>query len=393
MRVIRTFHPVGQGAFYSERFYEDGESEAKYNIVYDCGTSWGSIMKAKKVVSQAFDKKDVIDYLFISHLDYDHISLVLTLIDCVKGIREIVLPLVLRNDIVIAVALNRISNHEDAADFLQMISDSMGTDRRDNNLKVLESRISFVGSEEESVPRNTQLWMNGERRTIGDGPDWVLIPYNVKSQDRRMELITEFDKLLHDVKLLKKLDGCRIALPSRGDELYEMLKNPNFVKEVIATRELKNAIKSAYEKVSGGINANSLLLYSGPLNEKSFIMRSCGFGYCCRYCFCIHNPGCLYTGDSDCDLKEWSTHAFCNVWKNIGTIQLPHHGSQKSFDFKKNPIDTEYIFPVSCGSVNTYGHPSGKVLSYLSAKGCCPKIVTELANTIFVEVMDERESV
>ena len=93
MEVIRTFHPVGQGAFYSERFYEDGGAEAKYNIVYDCGTSWGSIIRAKKVVTQAFDKKDVIDYLFISHLDYDHISLVRTLIDSVRCVKNIVLPL------------------------------------------------------------------------------------------------------------------------------------------------------------------------------------------------------------------------------------------------------------------------------------------------------------
>ena len=46
--VQRTFHPVGQGAFYSERFYTSGQSEAVYNIVYDCGTSWGSVLKAKK---------------------------------------------------------------------------------------------------------------------------------------------------------------------------------------------------------------------------------------------------------------------------------------------------------------------------------------------------------
>lgn len=48
MIVVRTFHPVGQGAFYSERFYEEDCSSAKYNIVYDCGTSWGNIMKAKR---------------------------------------------------------------------------------------------------------------------------------------------------------------------------------------------------------------------------------------------------------------------------------------------------------------------------------------------------------
>ena len=60
MKVVRTFHPVGQGTFYSERFYEEDKPQAKYNIVFDCGTSWGTILKAKKVVTQAFDKNDKI---------------------------------------------------------------------------------------------------------------------------------------------------------------------------------------------------------------------------------------------------------------------------------------------------------------------------------------------
>lgn len=384
MRVGRSFHPIGQGAFYSERFYEDGRAEAKYNIVYDCGTSWGSIMKAKKVVSQAFDKKDVIDYLFISHLDYDHISLVLTLIDCVKSVREIVLPLVLRDDIVIAVALNRISNHEDAADFLRMISRRVGIDIEGKNLKPLESEIVFVGSEEERRPHKNQLWMNGERRTIGDVPDWVLIPYNVKSQDRRLELISEFDKLLHDVKLLKKLDGCRIALPSRGDELYELLKDPDYVKDMIAAKELKNAIKSAYEKVTGGVNANSLILYSGPANMLSGYRMVTSYHRWRDYQV-TRRPGCLYTGDSNCDLQVWEAEKYSAVWENIGTIQLPHHGSLASFDIVDNPIDRRYVFPVSCGSTNSYGHPSGKVLAYLMTKDCMPKIVTEMESTVYMQ--------
>jgi glyoxylase-like metal-dependent hydrolase (beta-lactamase superfamily II) len=91
MKVVRTFHPVGQGAFYSERFYEGDNPQAKYNIVYDCGTSWGVITKAKKVVGLAFDKNDRIDYLFISHLDFDHVSLVNTLIEREFGIRSMLL--------------------------------------------------------------------------------------------------------------------------------------------------------------------------------------------------------------------------------------------------------------------------------------------------------------
>ena len=35
MEMIRTIHPIGQGAFYSEQFKEKDKKIA--NIVYDCG--------------------------------------------------------------------------------------------------------------------------------------------------------------------------------------------------------------------------------------------------------------------------------------------------------------------------------------------------------------------
>ena len=81
MKVTRTFHPVGQGAFYSERFFMEDQQGTVHNIVYDCGVKWGYVGKVKHVVTQAFTQTDTIDYLFISHLDYDHISLVKTLIN------------------------------------------------------------------------------------------------------------------------------------------------------------------------------------------------------------------------------------------------------------------------------------------------------------------------
>ena len=94
MRVTRTFHPVGQGAFYSERFFMEDQQGTVHNIVYDCGVKWGYVGKVKHVVTQAFTQTDTIDYLFISHLDYDHVSLVKTFINNVRAVRNIVLPLV-----------------------------------------------------------------------------------------------------------------------------------------------------------------------------------------------------------------------------------------------------------------------------------------------------------
>ena len=88
--IQRFFHPVGQGAFYSERHIDDN-----INIVYDCGTEYNNRGNkgTKGVVSQSFSKNDVIHYLFISHFDYDHISKITLLKETVKKIKTVVLPL------------------------------------------------------------------------------------------------------------------------------------------------------------------------------------------------------------------------------------------------------------------------------------------------------------
>ena len=148
---------------------------------------------------------------------------------------------------------------------------------------------------------------------------------------------------------------------------------------------LRGLLKGAYKKISGGTNENSLLLYSGPVSDDLdyYLKRRvpCEKIWCCRY----EKAGCLYTGDSTCDLQGWKDVKYTKVWDKIGTIQLPHHGSLESFDVNANSIDKHYIFPISCWSTNGYGHPSGKVLAYLLTQGCKPVIVTEMAGTVFVE--------
>ena len=86
--IKRIFHPIGQGAFYSER-----HTSCNINIVYDCGTTNPRLLAKQKVISQSFRKDDVIHILFISHFDKDHISLIDTLKKAVKKIERVVLPL------------------------------------------------------------------------------------------------------------------------------------------------------------------------------------------------------------------------------------------------------------------------------------------------------------
>ena len=86
--IQRIFHPIGQGAFYSER-------HDNINIVYDCGTEWKNRANKtyNKIINQNFKTNDVVDILFISHFDYDHVSKIKILKENVKEIRMVILPL------------------------------------------------------------------------------------------------------------------------------------------------------------------------------------------------------------------------------------------------------------------------------------------------------------
>lgn len=382
MKVVRTFHPVGQGAFFSERFYEEDNPQAKYNIVFDCGTSWGTILKAKKVVTQAFDKNDKIDYLFISHLDYDHVSLVNTLMDSVdRKVRNIVLPLVNKDEVRIGINLNFIANHQETEDFLRRILDYL-----DGYNNGQDTHIEFIGGND----NNAQSIGNGKGITLRfkDGePDWVLIPRNISARSRRDELLDNLDKMLADTDFRDEASKFGMPDVGNGEELLNRLLDKEYVDGIIRNKKLRNAIKFAYEKVAGGVNVNSLLLYSGPATDDSCYMMCPMYPNMfkrMRY----RRAGCLYTGDSNCDIDGWKSGLYSDVWHNIGTIQLPHHGSLKSFEVKKNNIDRAYYFPVSCGSTNSYGHPSGKVLAYLMRMDGMPQIVTEMANTVCMQEIE-----
>ena len=389
MKVVRTFHTVGQGAFYSERFYEDGLLEASYNIVYDCGVANGCGYKRKseRVVKQAFNKDDEIDYLFLSHLDYDHISLVKTLVSCVKRVKNIVLPLISDDEIIIAIAYYKIFDFRFEAGFLNKIREALSktkkTDSEDGGFIILSSE----GRADKGVIEFSGASIKNRDDSIRPGwiPEWVFIPYNVNCSARRQELKERIEDLFQNQDFVGDLNRISNHSIQNADVLFDWLKNEQFVEEVIGNSFLGKSLREAYKSVAGGINENSLLLYSGPASSDShFEVREVfPFRYNWHY-HLWHNSGCLYTGDCSFDINFWKSSAFPSVWNNIGVIQIPHHGSLKSFDIASNPIDRQYLMPVSCGTSNSFSHPSGKVLAYLLTQSCFPHIVSEQTNTLLM---------
>lgn len=376
MKIVRTFHPVGQGAFYSERFQLWKPKIETHNIVYDCGVCYKKEKQAVHVVNQAFAGKDEIDYLFISHLDYDHVSLAYAILPRVKNI---VLPLVSKEELIIAMMFYVVSEESGAASFFSEIINRIEDGNRRNT-------VIFVGDVEVAPNEsdNTNVVMSGTEIVPQWDYDWVLIPHNVKYHSRRQELTDELGKLIHQKEFVEEIVGQGLKTFKTADELLSKLNERDFAGKVLVMPNLKKAIKSAYTSIEGGTNENSLLLYSGPKSGETKYMLE----YCMPerpWCYCgISQAACLYTGDSTCDMADWKK-TYSAVWDHVGTIQLPHHGSVESFDVDSYPIDRQYIFPVSFGTYNTYGHPSGRVLAYLMMCDCCIQMVTEMANSRYMQ--------
>ncbi len=132
-----------------------------------------------------------------------------------------------------------------------------------------------------------------------------------------------------------------------------------------------------------------MVLYSGPLKNDGYRK------------FCQHKNslgllpldevfdrvGCLYTGDTDLN-KINIQHNLGFLWKNVGTIQIPHHGDIKSFDesiLKGGP----FCCPISFGTNNSYGHPSPAIIGKIKTKQSFPVCVTEKLDSFHIEIIDK----
>ena len=89
LQVIRTIHPVGRGAFYSETLHRPGMSDDKH-VVYDCGVLPFS-KRLEEEIGNFLPEGSTVDVLFISHFHADHVNGLKLLTERYK-IKHVVLP-------------------------------------------------------------------------------------------------------------------------------------------------------------------------------------------------------------------------------------------------------------------------------------------------------------
>lgn len=411
VNIKRYFHPIGQGGFFSECHMIG--LQKKFVIVYDCGVAHNRSSADCVVENKLLDGVEI-DILFLSHFDYDHVCKLKVLSSHVRKIKNVVMPLLSKDE------RFRLTNLFRASGF--------------NLLKLINSPEKFFGSttrvfrvapgdprdvdsddprEEEAVSLDStspaKSLRSGAKISVSNGAgmssyDWVFIPYNYES-------VTNLGLL--EAELIKKGISPHLI---KTDPKYTLDKS-------IVERKV---IKEVYNRLPGGINLNSMLVYSGPESCTSRLKLigniqdcmaynppwlKCYFGsedqnyrfwgdylsneydqqdldciYSCSSEYKFQSPGCIYTGDVDFNQVD-IPYVFREVWGQVGTLQIAHHGAAPCF----NDSILKYqklICPIAVGTKfhKKYGHPAKSVIASILKNGCIPVFITELSQG-FVQVI------
>lgn len=384
-RMTRTFHPVGQGAFYTEQFGREGNG-SEVCIVYDCGTMTSQErVDREKVVKDAIgNSRQSVDILFISHFDEDHVSMIGELVKS-QSIKRVVLPLLPINEKAVLQAYYNEVGNDIGRSLLEKPVEVFGKD----------TAILYVepsGHESINLPRNLVektrelpqdadvviLKPNGEQVNARAGQQpvripsgatifmprhsWCYIPHNYECPQRHQDLLTALVKRTD-------IDSARLGEASYVDSKLTELNE-------------------VYGSLKGGINENSMLVYSGPLEcpiTGSYRWRSIIWGGYEIDCWRKDRPACVYSGDANFN-KVKIHEVYGSFWKNVGTVQIPHHGSGRSFsaDFLDKG-DRPYLCPVSTGYQHC--HPSSSVLKDILIRHSLPLLVDYCPSSRLVQLI------
>ena len=326
----RTFHPVGQGAFFTEQFFDNNQDMLLYNVVYDCGSKSKDIStQMERDIRNCFHDRKKIDVLFLSHFDDDHVKYVghLKKEGYLQGTR-IFIPMVLDE---IRLGIEPYSTNYQ---FVLSLNE-----QGENGTKVV--LVNFDESDAEgAAPINAD-----EPQTIEDikggriksGTTLRPKDYRIGEIWRYTLVNVQFKELIAEFK--QKLDESDPKLD------YDQLNDVDYVERNIVS--LRKVYQKLGKKPKDGtaINLNSLLVMSYPLKPENCepfgYRRMSNWYYNWLFGVNIGYVGsCLYTGDTS------ANEAF--VWDRIikmieqclgqgqklTMMQVPHHGSRYSYDDK-----------------------------------------------------------
>lgn len=432
--------PVGQGFFHFAEFVELATSGERYSnnfaYVYDCGStkrySADLTREIGKLKKRHHFKK--IDILFISHFHYDHVSGIQELLSGLR-VDTVVMPLVddVERLIVYAEAISQYQfrlrgiTGDALAEYQKFIADPIAVIKeKSENSRVflVENEVKENGEEHacpnsdgewpeddnsgkmtgDSADRNTiQLrivprtreksgeaagatagdWEGGTKKLpfgfqvgLQNGFQWLLLPFVDPS----------FAKSNSRKKFITALSDC---LKLSEEQTVKNISKPEERLKIL--RDHSDCLKMAYSTISGDLNLTTLSLYSGPCSSSECRSYLIGSGYRCHRCGGRPDKvAWLGTGDANlkCDnarisfLKYFETRL-----GNVGTMTLPHHGSENSF----HPELVEKIRPrycvVAADRNSNWRHPASSVIQAVASAGLRLHVTTSHVRSKFEEAI------
>lgn len=367
--MIRSFIPVGQGAFYRETFKRwNGQKDMVLCTVYDCGST--NQVLVEEQIRNEFSEGEVIDAVFISHFDEDHVNgLPFLLHYC--NVRFLFFPIITTEDCIL-MKLKYLSLGYENSFIYRFLENPREAIKLNQNC---DTRIiGIIPEQSERSPTNDdQAFPSGRDCSSYIGFDdahkdgdilWNYIPYNFRQKERI------------------------VALRDAIKTVFQGERIPDDNELLSGFAYYKNKIVDAFDMVPGSFNTNSMVLFSGckndnirqyEVNRYDSCECHCYAKYPCRHCrhFSWGN-GCLYFGDYDAQGRwKWKSlkSAYREYWNYIGCLQIPHHGSKHNYNTEITTINALNV--ISVGKDNRFKHPHSQVLRNLLFNHQEIRIVTE----------------
>ena len=393
MTIEMIQHAIGQGGFFTGSINSDGD---RFRYVYDCGSNQIRMLRAD--IKKAFNYREHIDTLFLSHFDYDHVNGVKDLLNrCTVG--TVVLPY-LDDHMTQSVIWKNVAHIdvEDPSSYLNFVLDPVTWLRERGITRVIQLQAGD-DDEPESGPGSTDPDdRDDELETSDDLFDrekiidsiWVKKDKSEKwSLDLKLE--NRIDHKLHGhVAQFIRVPGsikywalipyvhppCKDCLKVFSSTMKKKFGNARNILSQLHDPKKRREIQRTYKLLWPEHNLVSMTLYSGPTNLNTLFQLTGNsiFSFTCSGGFLL--TGDAYLGDKkrvfrnriNCQQCQRSSIGgrhrdrflinYKRCRKFVGALMAPHHGSKKNFSIRLVNFFSNLVVCYASVGTNPHGHPS-----------------------------------
>ena len=396
--------PVGQGGFsmgFLTKTDHNNIDRILYNYVYDCGSI--DLIELNRELAQVKKllMKDnlLINTVFISHLDADHINGFDKLCKIINGnIKNIILPYIDSKEqlYLIAVAL---SENKLSESYFQFITD---TNKwiKDRAPKAKIFKLRAKKNIEQPFPSFEDNSFRSEDSDVIVQPEDSKVIVQIEGFEKKLNEENQETTYSHIAQKLVSSDfkepllflltyvpfQTNDELSSFGECLTK--RYPNFdineLKNILKNSKLRRILKECYSSLSRDHNAISMNLLVKILKPTRLISK---LPYFDRFyiddCHIIHdyyyyrikklnyNTSFLFTGDAKLSAKKYYNQwvkFLDNYLRDVTFCTLPHHGSKLSFNKDMVNKLPNAFFIAQASTHNKYKHPSESVIKFITNK-------------------------